>query len=69
MAGTILRSTGAPGQRRPLLARGHLLDLAYLLFYATLVVPLVALIGTGAATLLARHAQWLVLARADAVPD
>ena len=58
-----------PAQRRPLLARGHLLDLAYLLFHATLVVPLVVLIGTGAATLLARHAQWLVLARADAVPD
>jgi sterol desaturase/sphingolipid hydroxylase (fatty acid hydroxylase superfamily) len=45
------------------------LDLAYLLFYATLVVPLVVLLGTGAATLLARHAQWLVLPRADAVPD
>ena len=58
-----------PAQRRPLLARGHVLDLAYLLFYATLVVPLVVLLGTGAATLLARHAQWLVLPRADAVPD
>jgi sterol desaturase/sphingolipid hydroxylase (fatty acid hydroxylase superfamily) len=58
-----------PAQRRPLLARGHLLDLAYLLFYATLVVPLVVLLGTGAATLLARHAQCLVLPRADAVPD
>jgi sterol desaturase/sphingolipid hydroxylase (fatty acid hydroxylase superfamily) len=58
-----------PAQRRPLLARGHLLDLAYLLFYATLVVPLVVLLGTGAAMLLARHAPWLVLPRADGVPD
>jgi sterol desaturase/sphingolipid hydroxylase (fatty acid hydroxylase superfamily) len=58
-----------PAQRRPLLARGHVLDTAYLLFYATLVVPLIVLLGTGAAALLARLAPWLVLPRADAVPD
>lgn len=57
-----------PAQRRPLLARGHLLDLAYLLFYATLVVPLIVLLGTGSAGLLARLAPWLVLPRADTVP-
>ena len=57
-----------PAQRRPVLARGHLLDLAYLLFYAALVVPLIVLLGTAAATLLARHAPWLVLPRAGAVP-
>lgn len=58
-----------PAQRRPLLARGHVLDTAYLLFYATLVVPLIVLLGTGSAALLARLAPWLVLPRADAVPD
>ena len=29
-----------PAQRRPLLARGHLLDFCYAVFYALLVIPL-----------------------------
>jgi sterol desaturase/sphingolipid hydroxylase (fatty acid hydroxylase superfamily) len=53
---------------RPLLARGHLLDLGYLLFYVTLVVPLIVLIGSGFAGLLARLEPWLVLPRVAAVP-
>jgi len=57
-----------PAQRRPLLARGHLLDLGYLLFYAMLVVPLVVLIGAGFAGLLASAAPWLVLPPMPAVP-
>ena len=57
-----------PAQRRPLLARGHLLDLGYLLFYALLVVPLVVLIGAGFASLLAGAAPWLVLPQMPAVP-
>ena len=57
-----------PAQRRPLLARGHLLDLGYLLFYAMLVVPLVVLIGAGFASLLASAAPWLVLPRMPGVP-
>jgi len=57
-----------PAQRRPLLARGHLLDLGYLLFYALLVVPLVVLIGAGFASLLASAAPWLVLPRMPGVP-
>lgn len=45
-----------PAQRRPLLARGHLLDVAYLLFYALLVVPLIVLMGSGFAGVLTAYA-------------
>jgi sterol desaturase/sphingolipid hydroxylase (fatty acid hydroxylase superfamily) len=57
-----------PAQRRPLLARGHLLDVAYLLFYAIAVVPLVVLLGAGSAQIIARLAPWLVLPRMPEVP-
>jgi len=50
-----------PVQERPLLARGHRLDFGYLVAYALVVLPLVTLLGAGAATLLERHASWLVL--------
>jgi sterol desaturase/sphingolipid hydroxylase (fatty acid hydroxylase superfamily) len=58
-----------PAQRRPLLARGHLLDMCYLLFYALLVVPLIVLLGTGFAGLLARLEPWLVLPRLQVLPS
>jgi hypothetical protein len=45
-----------PAQRRPLLARGHLLDFCYAVFYALLVIPLVVLLGAGFSDLLARLA-------------
>jgi len=57
-----------PAQRRPLLARGHLLDFCYAVFYALLVIPLVVLLGAGFSGLLARLAPWLVLPRASGVP-
>jgi sterol desaturase/sphingolipid hydroxylase (fatty acid hydroxylase superfamily) len=57
-----------PAERRPLLARGHLLDICYLLFYALLVVPLIVLLGSGFAGLLARAEPWLVLPRVTQVP-
>jgi len=57
-----------PAQRRPLLARGHLLDMTYLLAYAMVVVPLIVLIGAGFSSELARHAPWLVLPRVSGVP-
>jgi sterol desaturase/sphingolipid hydroxylase (fatty acid hydroxylase superfamily) len=57
-----------PAQRRPVLARGHLLDVCYLLVYALLVVPLIVLLGTGFGGLLARLEPWLVLPRMQAVP-
>jgi hypothetical protein len=57
-----------PAQRRPLMARGHLLDLVYMLAHAVAVVPLIVLIGAGFSTGLARLAPWLVLPRFSAVP-
>ena len=57
-----------PAQRRPLFARGHLLDVGYLLFYALLVVPLIVLLGSGFAGLLARLEPWLVLPAVPGVP-
>src|SRR5580658_1780174 len=36
-----------PAERRPLLARGHRLDLCYLLLYTLVVVPLIVLLGSG----------------------
>jgi hypothetical protein len=57
-----------PAQRRPLLARGHLLDFCYAVFYALLVIPLVVLLGSGFSDLLADNAPWLVLPRATGVP-
>jgi sterol desaturase/sphingolipid hydroxylase (fatty acid hydroxylase superfamily) len=57
-----------PAQRRPLLARGHRLDVCYLLLYALVVVPLIVLLGTGFAGLLARVQPWLVLPRLAYVP-
>jgi sterol desaturase/sphingolipid hydroxylase (fatty acid hydroxylase superfamily) len=57
-----------PAQRRPLFARGHLLDFCYAVFYALLVVPLIVLLGAGFSDLLARLAPWLVLPRVPGVP-
>ena len=57
-----------PAERRPVLARGHLLDMGYLLAYALVVVPLIVLIGAGFSSELARHAPWLVLPRISGVP-
>jgi sterol desaturase/sphingolipid hydroxylase (fatty acid hydroxylase superfamily) len=57
-----------PAQRRPVLARGHLLDMAYMLAHALVVVPLIVLLGAGFSAELARLAPWLVLPRLTAVP-
>jgi sterol desaturase/sphingolipid hydroxylase (fatty acid hydroxylase superfamily) len=57
-----------PAQRHRLLARGHLLDFCYVLFYALLVVPLIVLLGAGFGGLLARLEPWLVLPRVPGVP-
>jgi sterol desaturase/sphingolipid hydroxylase (fatty acid hydroxylase superfamily) len=58
-----------PVERRPLLARGHLLDVGYLIFYATLVIPLIVLIGSGFADLLADNLPWLVLPPMPDIPS
>jgi sterol desaturase/sphingolipid hydroxylase (fatty acid hydroxylase superfamily) len=57
-----------PAQRRNVLARGHVLDVGYLLAHALIVVPVIVLIGTGFSSSLARVAPWLVLPRNTAVP-
>jgi sterol desaturase/sphingolipid hydroxylase (fatty acid hydroxylase superfamily) len=57
-----------PAQRRPVLARGHLLDMGYMLAHALLVVPLIVLIGAGFSGELARLAPWLTVPRIGAVP-
>ena len=58
-----------PAVRRPLLARGHVVDMCYLLAYALAVVPLIVLIDSGFSTELARHATWLVIPPLPGVPD
>jgi sterol desaturase/sphingolipid hydroxylase (fatty acid hydroxylase superfamily) len=58
-----------PAQRRPILARGHVMDLGYLAAYVLVALPAVTLLGTGIADILARHASWLVLPRVPGVPD
>jgi sterol desaturase/sphingolipid hydroxylase (fatty acid hydroxylase superfamily) len=58
-----------PAERHRVFARGHVLDVGYLLAHALLVVPLVILIGTGFSSSLARVAPWLVLPRNSAVPQ
>ena len=57
-----------PAQRRPLFARGHLLDFCYAVFYALLVIPLIVPLGEGFSDLLARLAPWLVLPRMMSMP-
>jgi sterol desaturase/sphingolipid hydroxylase (fatty acid hydroxylase superfamily) len=57
-----------PMQRRPLFARGHLLDFCYAVFYALFVVPLIVLLGAGFSDLLARLEPWLVMPRMPGVP-
>lgn len=57
-----------PAERHNLFARGHVLDVGYMLAHALLVVPMIILIGTGFSTSLARVAPWMVLPRNAAVP-
>src|SRR5262245_57588741 len=47
-------SRSSPAERRPIVARGHLLDFCYLLPYAVFVIPLVVLLGAGASEQLAQ---------------
>jgi sterol desaturase/sphingolipid hydroxylase (fatty acid hydroxylase superfamily) len=57
-----------PAERHRLMARGHVLDLGYLLAHALVVVPLIILIGTGFSNSLARVTPWLVIPRSTALP-
>lgn len=58
-----------PAEPRPLLARGHVLDVMYLIFYATLVIPLIVLLGSGFADLLADNVPWFVLPPMPGIPS
>src|SRR6202167_5688612 len=58
----------APAERHRVFARGHVLDVGYMLAHALVVVPLIILIGTGFSSNLARVAPWLVLPRNTAIP-
>lgn len=57
-----------PAQRRPVLARGHLLDMFYMLAHALVVVPIIVLAGAGFSGELARLAPWLALPHVSGVP-
>jgi sterol desaturase/sphingolipid hydroxylase (fatty acid hydroxylase superfamily) len=50
-----------PAERRPVLARGHVLDACYLALHAIVVIPLMTLLSVGAAVLLSSHAHWAEL--------
>ena len=49
-----------PAERRPVLARGHVLDACYLAVHAIVVIPLMTLLSVGAAALIG-HASWIEL--------
>jgi sterol desaturase/sphingolipid hydroxylase (fatty acid hydroxylase superfamily) len=57
-----------PAEKHRMLARGHVLDVGYMLAHALVVVPLIILIGTGFSSSLARVAPWLVLPRNSDIP-
>jgi len=57
-----------PAERRPLLARGHVQDACFLALHAIVVIPLMTLLGVGAATLIGGHAQWIELRPAQNWP-
>jgi sterol desaturase/sphingolipid hydroxylase (fatty acid hydroxylase superfamily) len=57
-----------PAVRRPLMARGHVQDLAYVVLYAV-VVPLIVIIAGGFAGALSRVAPWLVAPHLAVVPQ
>ena len=57
-----------PAERLNALSRGHLQDACFFVLYATLVVPLVTLIGVGAATFLIGHASWIVIGQTATWP-
>ncbi len=57
-----------PAQRRALVARGHRQDLLFTVFYATLVVPLVAALTVSFSVIARRALPWIVLPRVGMVP-
>jgi sterol desaturase/sphingolipid hydroxylase (fatty acid hydroxylase superfamily) len=50
-----------PAERRPVLARGHVQDVCFLVLHAIIVIPLMTLLSVGAAALISDHARWIEL--------
>jgi sterol desaturase/sphingolipid hydroxylase (fatty acid hydroxylase superfamily) len=48
-----------PAERRSVLARGHVQDACFFLLYASLVVPLMTLMGVAFGAILGTHAAWI----------
>jgi sterol desaturase/sphingolipid hydroxylase (fatty acid hydroxylase superfamily) len=61
VAGIMVCERRWPAQARPFLARGQRTDLAYMALYATVVIPLVAVMGAGFVALLRDIAPWAPL--------
>ncbi len=57
-----------PAVRRPVLARAHVVDATYFLLSGLVVLPVLALIETGLALEIERHASFLILDRLPMVP-
>jgi sterol desaturase/sphingolipid hydroxylase (fatty acid hydroxylase superfamily) len=68
VAAVVLLEQVRPAVRRPLLARGQVQDLLYLVLYAMAVVPLVLLINVGFSRMLRDVAPWVTVPRLPAVP-
>jgi sterol desaturase/sphingolipid hydroxylase (fatty acid hydroxylase superfamily) len=58
-----------PAVRRPLLARAHLVDAAYLALFAVVVLPILTIVETGFSLEVSRHAGFLILDRLPLVPQ
>ena len=50
-----------PAEQRPVLARGHVHDACFVALHAIVVIPLMTLLSTGAASLVSSHARWIEL--------
>ena len=50
-----------PAERRPVLARGHVQDACFVALHAIVVIPLMTLLGVGAAALIGSQARWIEL--------
>ena len=59
----------SPAVKRPLLARAHLVDAAYLALFAVAVVPALTLVDTGLSVEVGRHARFLLVGRLPIVPQ
>jgi sterol desaturase/sphingolipid hydroxylase (fatty acid hydroxylase superfamily) len=58
-----------PAVPRPLLARAHLVDAAYLVLFALIVLPLLTVVETGLAIEVNRYARFLIVSHLSLVPQ